>query len=366
MDYHKIKKPTLVLDEGKCRKNIRSMSEKAKKSGVIFRPHFKTHQSATVGEWYREEGITNITVSSVTMARYFSGCGWNNITIAFPFNTREIDEAKETAEHSSLNILISGIEHLQEVTGKINFEAGCFIKFNTGYNRSGVEWNDYETIVRMVDDINKNKYLRMKGFLTHSGHTYHASSAHEVLEIFNDTILKTGELKKHLSSSDLIYSMGDTPSCSIAEDFPGFDEIRPGNFVFYDLMQCMIGSCRREQIAVAVICPVADVNKRRNEVIIYGGAIHLSKDSIMLYDGSRIFGEAAFPSENGWEFPGERIFVKSLSQEHGILSVPEKYMKEFHPGSLVAVIPVHACLAVDLLREYHLPDGRLINSLSPK
>jgi len=32
------------------------------------------------------------------------------------------------------------------------------------------------------------------------------------------------------------------------------DEIRPGNFVFYDLMQYRIGSCSVGQIAVAMAC----------------------------------------------------------------------------------------------------------------
>jgi len=34
----------------------------------------------------------------------------------------------------------------------------------------------------------------------------------------------------------LLISYGDTPSCSIAENFDEVDEIRPGNFVFYDVM----------------------------------------------------------------------------------------------------------------------------------
>jgi hypothetical protein len=39
-----------------------------------------------VGEWAKEYGITEITVSSIKMAEYFCGHGWENIHIAFPFN----------------------------------------------------------------------------------------------------------------------------------------------------------------------------------------------------------------------------------------------------------------------------------------
>ncbi|MFP4059012.1 MAG: hypothetical protein ACLFUC_00845 [Bacteroidales bacterium] len=63
-----ITSPTLLIDEQKCRANIEKMALRAQKNKVLFRPHFKTHQSATIGNWYRDHGVTAITVSSVKMA----------------------------------------------------------------------------------------------------------------------------------------------------------------------------------------------------------------------------------------------------------------------------------------------------------
>ena len=57
-----LKKPTLFLDEQKCLANIRRMKEKADRHNLVFRPHFKTHQSAGVGEWFRDLGVDKITV----------------------------------------------------------------------------------------------------------------------------------------------------------------------------------------------------------------------------------------------------------------------------------------------------------------
>ena len=87
----KIAQPTLLLDEIKCRNNISRMYEKALANNVVFRPHFKTHQSADISHWFKETGTSCITVSSVRMAIYFANHGWNNILIAFPFNILEID-----------------------------------------------------------------------------------------------------------------------------------------------------------------------------------------------------------------------------------------------------------------------------------
>ena len=85
-----ITKPTLCLDEAKCKTNIAFMAERAKNHDVTLRPHFKTHQCLEIGRWFKEKDITKITVSSLTMAKYFAE-EWDDITVAFPVNILEID-----------------------------------------------------------------------------------------------------------------------------------------------------------------------------------------------------------------------------------------------------------------------------------
>ena len=82
--------PTLLVDSDRARTNIAHMAGRARRQGIRFRPHFKTHQSAAMGAWFREAGVKAITVSSVRMAHYFAAAGWDDITIAFPVNLREL------------------------------------------------------------------------------------------------------------------------------------------------------------------------------------------------------------------------------------------------------------------------------------
>ena len=67
--------------------------------------------------------------------------------------------------------------------------------------------------------------------------------------------------------------MGDTPAATLCTNFNGVDEIRPGNFVFYDLMQHSLGVCAIEDIAVKMVCPVIAKHVSRNEIVIFGGAV---------------------------------------------------------------------------------------------
>jgi D-serine deaminase-like pyridoxal phosphate-dependent protein len=365
-DLNKIKRPTLLLDEMKCRRNIAMMASRARSSPVKFRPHFKTHQSVTIGEWFREEGVSAITVSSVIMALHFAANSWKDITIAFPLNLREAEDVRELSLKAEVNILVSNNEHLSFVKNVIKNEAGCFIKVNTGNNRSGTDWDDTEELMRIAESLNGSKYLRMAGLLTHAGHAYKASSRNEIIEVYNDTVKKLRSANDLFQGRGTIISSGDTPTCSVMEKFTGLDEIRPGNFVFYDLMQYQLGSCTADQIAVAVACPVVEKNRRKREIIIYGGGVHLSKDSLMLRDGRKVFGQVAIPERNGWIFPDEEVYVKSISQEHGIISAPGSFFESVGPGDLVCVIPVHSCMTADLLRGYQTFDGKVFSDFSPK
>jgi D-serine deaminase-like pyridoxal phosphate-dependent protein len=163
-----------------------------------------------------------------------------------------------------------------------------------------------------------------------------------------------------------LLSTGDTPSCSLVSNFKGWDEIRPGNFVFYDLTQNLLGSCNFEKIAIAVACPLVEKNVKRKELIIYGGGVHLSKDSIKMKDGRHIFGKAVHLESGSWTSLSDNDFLRSLSQEHGIISASDELFKSVKVGDLVGIIPVHSCMTADLLRQYYTLDNRIITSFSQK
>jgi len=344
--------PALLVDEQICRNNISQMSGKARSHGIIFRPHFKTHQSIEVGHWFYEEGVRQITVSSVNMARFFADAGWKDITLAFPVNVRELAGISQLTAKIRLNVLFDMAEQAKAMTETLTSETGFFIKIDTGYHRSGVHPANEESIEKILR-ASTGSSLTFRGFLTHAGHTYHAGSKQEILHIHEQSIQTLSELKHKYASryQGIISSAGDTPSCSLATDFNDLDEMRPGNFVFYDLMQLQLGSCSFDQIAAAVICPVVSVYPQRNEALILGGGVHLSKESLVLPGNKKVFGLVVPFIDGKWQQPEGDDYLVSLSQEHGIFATQSLWAKKLKPGNLVAVIPVHSCLAANLLRK---------------
>jgi len=359
-----IQKPTLLLDKIKCRKNISAMVSKMIKNNVDFRPHFKTHQSLEIGRWFMESGIRKITVSSIEMAEYFSP-EWNDITVAFPVNIREIETINKLAVTINLNLLVESSEAINFLKENLKSKAGFFIKIDVGNNRSGIHPSNTGLIDAILSISGFSDRLNFKGFLGHAGHTYKCKTRDEVTGIHNMSREVMAGLKNRYIQKypDLKISLGDTPGCCIACDFTGIDELRPGNFVFYDLMQCRIGSCMVEQIAVALACPVVAIHKDRGEIVVYGGSVHFSTESLENEKEGTVYGRVAEIKENGWGQIIQGMYLKSLTQEHGIVSVPHSEILKYSIGDYLIILPVHSCITANSMKNYLTFDSEKISRM---
>jgi D-serine deaminase-like pyridoxal phosphate-dependent protein len=362
-----IKKPTLLLDEQKSRANIRRMCQKADRQGVRFRPHFKTHQSAVIGEWFRQEGVSRITVSSIDMALYFARHGWQDITIAFPVNIRQVDELAQLASRIRLGLLVESTETVQFLAKNLSAPVSIdtWIKVDTGAHRTGLAWEQADAIIQLAHEIQAVPGLHLCGLLTHAGNTYGATSPAEVCRRYNESVNHLLDVRKMLAAdglTDLEISVGDTPGSSLC-DFGPVDEVRTGNFVFYDSKQLQVGSCQWSDIAVAVACPVVAKHADRQQIVTYGGAIHLSSELLMV-ENRPIYGFVALPDGESWGEPLPGAAVVSLSQEHGVIKLPEKDFKRVKVGDLICVLPAHSCLTVSAMKEYLTLDGQVIRTMN--
>lgn len=330
------------------------MAGKAGRGNVRFRPHFKTHQSGQIGDWFRAFGVEAITTSSVEMALYFEKSGWQDITIAFPVNILEIEEINGLAQRISLNLLVESKETVSFLNKKMKHPAALWVKVDTGYKRTGIAFDHTAEAAAVVKEIEKSSALSFKGLLTHSGHSYKAKSIADIKNIYDDTVRKMNTLRQGLQAegiSNIEISIGDTPTCSVAEHFSGIDEIRCGNFVYYDVQQLMLGVCRQEDIAAFAACPIVAKHHGRNEIVIYGGAVHLSKDYAENPEGKKIHGLVSLLDGNNRGEIERDTYVSSLSQEHGIIKTHPGFFDRVAIGDIAAILPAHSCLSANLLKQ---------------
>ena len=129
-------------------------------------------------------------------------------------------------------------------------------------------------------------------------------------------------------------------------------------------MQFALGSCRLEEIAVALICPVVAMHPNRMEAVIYGGAVHLSKEQTLLTPApDPVYGLAISWDGKNWDTGNILGKVSALSQEHGIISLTQAGCN-LKPGDLVAILPVHSCLTANLMKRYYDLNGEVIETMN--
>ena len=358
--------PTLLLDEQKCRRNIRKMCTTAQKAGVAFRPHFKTHQSQEIGQWYKEEGVDKITVSSLQMAEYFAADGWQDITVAFPVNVREIDLINRLASEIQLNLLIENTESVKYLAARLSHPVNIFIKIDIGYHRTGLDPKDLAQIDTVLSAVEEGEQLNFLGFLGHAGHSYKVRGKAAIHRVHEESLATIAALRIQYQDRfpALLLSVGDTPTCSWEDQFEGVDEIRPGNFVFYDLAQWRIGSCQLDEIAVALACPVVAKHPDRQQLIVYGGGVHFAKDQSILLDGeTTYYGHLVEAGSSGWQLPNGQNYVSALSQEHGTLTVQPEIFEQYEIGDMLLVLPIHSCMTANAMKEFLTLSGNRISRL---
>lgn len=351
-------RPIAVVDTQRCKDNIKRMYKIAVDAGCQFRPHFKTHQSIVIGTWFKDVGVTAITVSTPEMGLYFAEDGWKDITIGFPFYSGQIDALKQLQNQSRVKLFINQVSTFEFLEENLDKPLDMYIEIDAGYGRSGIYYQDTDKIDELIKSAQNSTKINFYGFYIHDGGTYKKKGIDEVKEVVEEDFEALKTLKSRYENANLCF--GDTPSCAMLNDFDELDELSPGNLVFYDLMQTEIGSNSLDQVGLLVKVPIAQILMDKDQIIIHGGAVHFSKDSIQK-DGEITFGQPVYYDENNTlkEFYGSRI--SSLSQEHGVVSGYHQLKDYIDKNGYLLICPVHSCLTANLFDHYTTTDGKLIS-----
>lgn len=359
MQKNTLNRPQAVVIEQNCRNNVKKLQAKARINKADCRPHFKTHQSHIVGNWFKEEGISAITVSSPQMAKYFVQNGWSDITIAFPFYNAQINDINSLALNSRIRLFVDDVDTCRYLSSNLENPVGLMIEIDAGYNRSGLPHQDLDRINKLISEINILPNISFIGFYIHDGGTYQVKGKNEVHQIIQRDLDAFRFLQKHYPHAT--YGLGDTPSCSLIDNLSPATEISPGNLIFYDLMQIEIGSCSFSDIGLLVRVPVVQEKIESDECIIHGGAVHFSKERLNI-DGTETFGQPVLVDDEGQISKIEDTFIKSLSQEHGIVSGLRTLKQAYNTETLeeLWICPVHSCLTANLFESYTTLDNKQI------
>ena len=361
-----LQRATLLVDRRRAEANINRFVERAGAAGVSLRPHFKTHQSAAVAQWFRSAGVTRATVSSLGQATYFADHGWSDLTLAIGANPLEVANYSNLAARISLGLTVDSSETVARLSAGLVSEVRISLEIDVGDGRAGIPWHQMRRLADLAEQVTGADNLELVGLLAHAGQTYDAADPGEAAAVFHTTREHLQDCRRELTRagfSGLLISAGDTPGFATVTDWTGLDEARPGNFVFHDLMQLVAGACTEAGLACAVGCPVISVHPERGEVVVHAGAVHLSMERLTDLHGD-CFGCLMSLEEGGFGSLLADWSLTKLSQEHGVVTArgaaANEQLRQLRPGDLALVAPVHSCLTCEQFASYRTLDGEVL------
>jgi D-serine deaminase-like pyridoxal phosphate-dependent protein len=360
MDLTTLKTPSLVLDLERVKRNAARMTERVKKFGTDLRPHIKTHKCLEVARIQTSGHSGAVTVSTLAEARAFAQGGFKKITYAIPIEPGKFSEAIEISRSCEQLSLITDDEDipsaLNEAARKADVQLNVFLKVDSGYHRCGVEPAD-PLAIEIPKRITSSSNLTFGGILTHAGHSYNSRNKEEVLKLARherDLMAEFAEQLRTIIDKVPIVSIGSTPTITSVDHLNGVDEVRPGNYIFFDAFQATLGTCNFDDCALTVLASVTHRDFTRRKIVVDAGAIALSKDrGAVELDANCGYGRVL-------DLEGRDLgmTIESMSQEHGVFQLDHATnMEQVKVGTRVRVLANHSCLTAAQHSYYHVVEN---------
>ncbi|HET6195770.1 MAG TPA: alanine racemase, partial [Acetobacteraceae bacterium] len=221
--------PCLVLDRGILQRNIDAMARALARHGVPLRPHMKTAKSIDVARlalsnpYGRSQGIT---VSTLAEAEYFTGHGITDIIYAVGITPQKLEQvAKLNAAGASVTVITDDADAAAAIAAHAS-PPRTLIEIDCGEHRGGIDSNDSALL-----EIAGRLGGRLRGVLTHAGHSYAGRAPAEmaaIAEAERSAAVRAAERLTQAGFACSVVSVGSSPSALYAERLDGVTEVRPG------------------------------------------------------------------------------------------------------------------------------------------
>uniref|UniRef100_UPI00398F0E3D D-serine dehydratase isoform X2 n=1 Tax=Pristiophorus japonicus TaxID=55135 RepID=UPI00398F0E3D len=279
--------PAFTVDIQKVKSNARRMIERCQALGVQLRPHMKTHKTLECADIMTGGSRRCIVVSTLAEAHFYADHGFDDILYAYPLPFDKMGACADLAERLEMfHVLVDTEVALTELT-KRRLRDGkswlVWLKVDCNNGRAGVRPEDPTALI-LAKSIAECEGVELAGVYAHCGNSYSATGVKEIQAVAHNTIAATLQFVEKLEKAGVRCprcSIGSTPSCSHPiPDMGRLNELHPGNYIFYDVQQMMIGSCQMDDIAVRVLTRVIGHYPHRNQLLVDCGWTGLSLHSL--------------------------------------------------------------------------------------
>ncbi|CAL1539171.1 unnamed protein product [Lymnaea stagnalis] len=349
--------PCFLVDLQKVQQNCDHMIETCRKLNIKLRPHTKTHKTIEAAILQTKGSKRCIAVSTLAEAEFYAENGFDDILLAYPITADKINRCLAlTIKLQKFHVMVSGLEGLECLETHAQFLPkekfwSLFLDIDVGYGRTGFLWDGGDILDAAVRVNNNSLQLRLEQLYVHCGNSYGVKTSSERIKLQETNIHRLQQLQKRLMNYgfNCTYGVGSTPTCSLPiEDNKVLAEFHPGNYVFYDYMQHLFGSCRESNIACRVMTRVIAHKPEKNIIVVDCGWMALGLDGKM----ERPLDFCLIQGENN-------LRLLDMTQEIGKIVAKEGELdcRLYPVGMILYIIPFHSCCTSSLHAEYQIHNG---------
>ncbi|MGR9577807.1 DSD1 family PLP-dependent enzyme [Pandoraea sputorum] len=354
--------PAAVIDVPRMQQNIRRMQSRMDTLGVRFRPHVKTSKSVEVAQAQIDAGATGITVSTLKEAAHFFDHGVTDILYAVGMVASKLPAALALRRRGcDLKIITDSVASAQAIVA-FGAEYGetfdVWIEIDTDGHRSGIR-PDEDALIDVARVLHDGG-AKLGGVMTHAGSSYDFDTPEALAAIAEQERAGCVLAATRLRDAGLpcpVVSVGSTPTALAAEQLEGVTEVRAGVYVFFDLVMHNVGVCTTDELALSVLTTVIGHQVDKGWAIVDAGWMAMSRDR-GTQKQKHDFGYGQVCRIDGSVVPG--YVLSGANQEHGILSregeADGDIVARFPIGTLLRILPNHACATGAQFPEYHAID----------
>ncbi|MFM2310343.1 MAG: hypothetical protein RLY87_2465 [Chloroflexota bacterium] len=339
MYRHDIQTPALLVNKTIVASNIQRWQNHASAHGVALRPHIKTHKSIELATMQRDAGAQGITAAKLSEATVFVDAGFSDVFVAYPIIGRtKCAIAAELARRCRLIVGVESavaVQDLSHAAVAAGVTIAVRIEVESGLQRCGAA---PESVLALAQTVLAAPGLTLDGIFTYRGAWFATANGQAPSALGR----AEGELMVGLATQlraagiriDAV-SVGSTPTGWSAAQVPGVTEIRPGTYVYGDLMQLKAGSATDADVALSILCTVIS-RPSATTATVDGGSKTFAGD--ISYEKAGLPGYATVVG-------GDGVLVR-MSEEHGVIQFSQP--STLPVGSRLALRPIHVCTTVNL------------------
>lgn len=347
----------MLVEQSRVERNVDRMQAAADHHGLRLRPHAKTHKSVDFARMQIGRGACGIACAKLGEAEVFADAGIEDIRLPYPLHPVNAPRVLALLDRTRISFIV---DHLDVARGWSEAmtaggrEVDVLVKVDVGFHRCGIDPNA-SGAAEFVGVVSRLPGLRLRGLLSHAGHSYGATSPGEAELIAIAEARTLSDLAARVRAHGVAIeeiSVGATPTARFSVEQPGITELRPGNYIYFDRTQVALGAATWDDCALTVLARVV-TRPAADRVIFDSGSKTLTTDAARGQGNTAGYGSVCRALDD--TAPDESLLIERLSEEHATVKVVGSSALE--PGDLVRVIPNHSCVVSNLVDSVWLVDG---------